>query len=61
MKKSISFWQMVGFIAAGVGGTLLHFLYALSNESVLVTPFSAVNESTWGHMKLMYFHQNLFY
>ena len=38
-----------------LGGTILHFLYGLTKESVLVAPFSAVNESIWEHMKLMYF------
>lgn len=41
-------------------GSLLHFLYGLTNESVLAAPFSAVNESTWEHMKLMYFPLFLF-
>lgn len=34
---------------------MLHFLYELTNESAAAAPFSAVNESTWEHMKLMYF------
>lgn len=35
-------------------GTLLHFLYDWTGKSVLVAPFSAINESTWEHMKLMF-------
>lgn len=55
MKRNLYLWQFVGFVMTVLGGTLLHFLYDLTNESVLVAPFSAVNESTWEHMKLMYF------
>lgn len=55
MKKSISFWQFIGFISTAIGGTLLHFLYDWTNQSVLIAPFSGVNESTWEHMKLLFF------
>lgn len=55
MKRNLYLWQFAGFVMTVLGGTLLHFLYGLTNESVLVVPFSAVNESTWEHMKLMYF------
>ena len=36
-------------------GTILHFVYGWTNKSVFVAPFSAVNESTWEHMKILYF------
>ncbi len=55
MKKSLSFWQFAGFLFTAVAGVLLHFLYDWSNQSALVAPFSAVNESIWEHMKLLYF------
>lgn len=54
MKKSISFWQMIGFIFTGVIGTLLHFLYGWSGQNPVVGAFSAVNESIWEHMKLLF-------
>lgn len=60
MKRSLSLWQFAGFALTVLGGTLLHFLYDLTNNSVLVAPFSAVNESTWEHMKLMYFPMFVF-
>lgn len=47
-------WQAAGFAAATFGGTVLHFLYDWTGENVLVSPFSGINESTWEHMKLMY-------
>ena len=35
-------------------GCLLHFVYEWSGENVIVGLFSAVNESTWEHIKLLY-------
>ena len=60
MKKSLNLWQLVGFICTGVAGVLLHFLFEWTGESVFVAPFSAVNESIWEHMKLLYFPMFLF-
>ena len=48
-------WQAAGFSLATLGGTLLHFLYDWTNQSVLVAPVSGVNESTWEHIKLFFF------
>ena len=53
MKRSIGLWQLTGFGVTALGGTLLHFIYDLTN-SVLTAPFSGVNESTWEHMKLLF-------
>ncbi|MBR5438097.1 MAG: hypothetical protein IKV21_04180 [Clostridia bacterium] len=47
-------WQRAGFIFTGVTGVLLHFLYEWTDESLFVAAFSAVNESTWEHMKLLF-------
>lgn len=55
MKRDVSLWQFGGFSLTSLGGTLLHFLYDWTDESVLIAPFSGVNESTWEHMKLLYF------
>ena len=60
MKKSVSVWQMIGFIFTGVGGTLLHFLYDWSGENPVIGAFSAANESIWEHMKLLFFPMLLF-
>ena len=54
MKRDVSLWQFCGFAFSALGGTLLHFLYELTDESVLAAPFSGVNESTWEHMKLLF-------
>ena len=60
MKKSIGLWQLMGFAITSFGGTLLHFLYDWLDESVLVAPFSGVNESTWEHMKLLFWPMFIF-
>ncbi len=47
-------WQWVGFGAVSLLGTLLHFLYGWTGSSFAAL-FAAVNESTWEHMKLLFF------
>ena len=54
MKQRSILWQSAGFAAATFGGTILHFLYDWTGGSILVSPFSGVNESTWEHMKLLF-------
>ena len=54
MNRSIRLWQLFGFGVTALGGTLLHFLYDWLGEAVWVAPFSGVNESTWEHMKLLF-------
>ena len=54
MKRSVWLWQLFGFAAVSLCGTLLHFLYDLTGESVWAAPFSGVNESTFEHMKLLF-------
>lgn len=53
-------WQAAGFAFATLAGTILHFLYDWTGGSILAAPFSGVNESTWEHMKLLYFPLLLF-
>ena len=60
MKRSSGFWQFIGFIFTSVAGVLLHFAYDWSGQSPLVAPFSGVNESTWEHMKLLFFPMLVF-
>ena len=55
MKRSLSLWQFVGFSLTSFLGTLFHFLYEWTGESPFVAPISGVNESTWEHMKLLFF------
>lgn len=60
MERNRSLWQLAGFGATALGGTLLHFVYDWTNQSLLAAPFSAVNESTWEHMKLLFIPMLLF-
>ncbi len=53
-KHSLKGVQIAGFIFVGGAGVLLHYLYDWANESPFVALFSAVNESIWEHMKLLF-------
>lgn len=55
MKSNISLWQFLGFAVTALSGTLLHFLYEWTGENKIAALFSGVNESTWEHMKLLFF------
>ena len=56
MKK----WQISGFIFTAILGTFLHFLFDLTDRSSAAALFSAVNESIWEHMKLLYYPMLIF-
>ncbi len=60
MKKSIAIWQLCGFVATSLLGTLLHFLFEWTNKTPIAAAFCAVNESTWEHMKILFFPMLLF-
>lgn len=55
MKKEIILKQIIGFVFTGVFGVLLHYAYEWSGENKFVAIFSGVNESTFEHMKLLFF------
>ena len=60
MKRSIGLWQLLGFAVTALGGTLLHFLYEWLGEAAWIAPFSGINESTWEHMKLLFWPMLIF-
>ena len=60
MQKKSFWWQAAGFAFVTLVGTILHFLYDWTGENILVSPFSGVNESTWEHMKLLFWPLFLF-
>ena len=60
MKRSIGLWELMGFAVTSLGGTLLHFLYEWLGEAWWIAPFSGVNESTWEHMKLLFWPMLIF-
>ena len=54
MKKDIWFWQLCGLTFTAVFGTLFHFLYSWTGFLPLAI-FCAVNESTFEHIKILFF------
>lgn len=54
-KSSILKFEIISTIFIMIVGTLLHFTFGWSNNNPLVGTFSAVNESTWEHLKLVFF------
>ena len=50
----------MGFAVTALGGTVLHFLYDWLGKSVWIAAFSGVNESTWEHMKLLFWPMFIF-
>lgn len=54
-NKSILYSQIISTIFTIFLGTILHFTFKWSNENLYVGAFSAVNESTWEHLKLLFF------
>ena len=53
-------WETVGLLVVLAAGNLLHFVYDWSGGWGAAAAFSAVNESTWEHMKLLFFPMFLF-
>ena len=52
--KNVRLWNIAGAAFALVAGTLLHFVYEWFGGNVWAV-IGAVNESTWEHLKLLYF------
>ena len=55
MKRWVARWQVAGFLFTAVLGTVLHFVFDWTGGSVVAALFSAVNESIWEHLKLLYY------
>ena len=60
MKRSTGLWALMGFAVTSLCGTLLHFLYDWLGEAIWIVPFSGINESTWEHMKLLFWPMFIF-
>ena len=48
-------YYITEFIIIGICGTLWHFLYEWSGKSPVTGVIAPVNESTWEHLKLLFF------
>ena len=60
MKRTVWLWELFGFAVTSLGGTILHFLYDWLGKAAWIAPFSGVNESTWEHMKLLFWPMLIF-
>ena len=54
-KKDFRNYQLFSIIFALILGTLLHFTYNITGQNKIIAIFSSVNESTWEHLKLIFF------
>ncbi|MCI6019517.1 MAG: DUF6512 family protein, partial [Clostridiales bacterium] len=52
--------MIIGTLFVLILGTLSHFFYEWSNQNFFVGLVSPVNESTWEHMKLLFFPMLLY-
>lgn len=55
MNNSIKIFKIFSTFFIILLGTLLHFTFEWSNNNLIVGAISAVNESTWEHLKLLFF------
>lgn len=54
-NTKIKNYQIISTIFVCILGTLLHFTYEFFGKDIFVASFSAVNESVWEHLKLLFF------
>lgn len=60
MKKRLFHYFITGAVFVSVLGTLSHFFYEWSGGNRLIGCFAPVNESTWEHIKLLFFPMLLY-
>lgn len=60
MSKILKKWEIVGFIFVVALGSVGHFVYEWTGQNALIGKFFAVNESTWEHLKLLFFPYVIF-
>jgi hypothetical protein len=60
LKKRVLWWQIAGIVFVVALGVLLHFVYEWSGKVRIFASFSAVNESIWEHMKILFFPMLVF-
>lgn len=53
--NKLKWFCLIGAIFTIIAGIISHFVYEWSGNNFLVGLFFPVNESTWEHMKLMFF------
>lgn len=58
--KQLKSYTIIGIIFTIILGSLSHFFYGWSNNNFFVGLFTPINESTWEHMKLLFFPMLLY-
>ncbi len=58
--SSLKRFCILGAVITIIAGTISHFVYGWSGNNFLVGLFFPVNESTWEHMKLVFFPMFLY-
>ena len=53
--KNLKLYMISGAVFVSILGTLLHFAYDFFGQNIIVGLFTPINESTWEHMKLVFF------
>ena len=60
-RKLILKYSITGVILISAAGTLAHFIYDWTGGNPVIGLVTAVNESTWEHMKLIFFPMIIYY
>ncbi len=55
MKNHLKQYTLIGIIFVTIAGTLSHFVYEWSGKNPFLALFFPINETTWEHMKLIFF------
>lgn len=58
--KDLKRFCVIGFLVTTILGVISHFVYEWTGGNFLVGLFFPMNESTWEHMKLLFFPMLLF-
>jgi hypothetical protein len=58
--RSVLVYEMVGTVFIIILGSILHFTFEWSGGNPVAGAFSAVNESVWEHLKLVFWPALLF-
>lgn len=58
--KELKKYTIWGIIFVSILGSLFHFVYSWSGNNTIVGLFAPINESTWEHMKLVFFPMLLY-
>jgi hypothetical protein len=59
-NRPVFVYELVGMVFIIALGSMLHFTFELSGGNPIVGAFSAVNESVWEHLKLVFWPALLF-